>query len=189
MKKVTIFFTITILCITLFSTSCSQKRNINIKNNAVMGSLAAPTEIIVFSDFQCPFCKKTARTLRRMVKAHPNRFKIYFKHFPLKYHQWSFRAACASEAARLQGKFWKMHDLLFERNDELDEDTFLNLARELNLDENQFIKDINSQIVQQKVEADKKEGERLKISGTPYFFVNRQPFHGSYVDLKIQFTP
>jgi protein-disulfide isomerase len=179
---------ILILPLTLFILSCGVEQNINTKNSAMAGSQAAPTEIIIFSDFQCPFCKKAARTVRRMVKTHPNRFKVYFKHFPLSYHQFAFRAACASEAARLQGKFWEMHDLLFAYSDELSEDTFIELAGKLDLNIEKFSKDINSGAVIEKVNADKAEGERLKISGTPYFFVNRQPFHGSYVDLQTEFN-
>jgi protein-disulfide isomerase len=177
--------TLPVLLITLFFISaCSQLRNINIADSAMLGPMAARTEIIVFSDFQCPFCKKAAKELNRLHTAYPNRFKLYFKHFPLKYHQWSEQAARAAEAAGMQGKFWQMHDLLFAWSDQLDENTFLELAQKLNLNEQQFMDDYNSEKIKQKVQADKAEGERLKISGTPYFFINRTPFHGSYIDIR-----
>ncbi|MBN2342867.1 MAG: thioredoxin domain-containing protein [Deltaproteobacteria bacterium] len=150
------------------------------------GHSGARTEIIVFSDFQCPFCKKAARELQRLLRAHPNRLKVYFKHFPLDYHPYSQMAAQAAEAARLQGKFWEMHDLLYGHAEELTDDIFSELAEEIGLNIEQFNTDLTSEKVIAKVLLDKADGEKLGVNGTPYFFINRRPFHGSYVDLKSQ---
>ncbi|MBN2527978.1 MAG: thioredoxin domain-containing protein [Deltaproteobacteria bacterium] len=148
------------------------------------GHPGARTEIIVFSDFQCSFCKKAAREIRRLLLAHPNRLKVYYKHYPLAYHPYSRRAAQAAEAARLQGKFWEMHDLLFAHAEALDDVLVYTLAKKLKLDMERLKKDMDSPEVIAKVNADKAEGERLKIRGTPSFFINRRPFNGSYMDLQ-----
>lgn len=172
--------------VTIFlCTSCMFKQeSIPIDAAPVMGPPGARTEIIVFSDFQCSFCKKAARELSRLQKSHPNRLKVIYKHFPLQYHPFAQKAAHASEAAKLQGKFWEMHDQLFGHAAELSDSLILDLAKSLHLDMKKFETDLNSKKVVTKVNADRADGEKLGVTGTPYFFINREAFHGSYLDLK-----
>jgi protein-disulfide isomerase len=150
----------------------------------MFGHPGARTEVVVFSDFQCSFCKKAAREMERLVRAYPNRIKVYFKYYPLPYHPYARRAAQAAEAARIQGQFKEMHDLLFAHAEELRDALVLEFAAELSLNIDQFKKDMNSPEVIKKIEADKAEGDRLNISGTPSFYINREPFNGSYLDLE-----
>ncbi|MBN2715756.1 MAG: thioredoxin domain-containing protein [Deltaproteobacteria bacterium] len=159
-------------------------QQLSLSGAPMLGHSGARTELIVFSDFQCSFCKKAAREIQRLMRAHPNRFKVYYKHFPLTYHPYSQQAAQAAEAARRQGKFWQMHDQLFAHAEELSDATVVMLAKEIGLDVDRFEADMNSPAVIARVAADRAEGERLGVNGTPYFIINRTPFHGSFEDLK-----
>ena len=165
--------------------ACTSHRvQVSLSSAPMMGPAGARTELVVFSDFQCSFCKKAAREIRRLQRAHPNQLKVYYKYFPLAYHPYAQRAAQAAEAARRQGKFWEMHDQLFAHAEALSDDLVAELAGELELDVKQFVADMNSPEVIAKVNADKAEGERLDVNGTPYFIINRTPYHGSYDTLR-----
>ncbi len=157
---------------------------IDLRDAHRLGPAGAPKELVIFSDFQCTFCKRAAREIQRIHTAHPGRVKVYFKHFPLPYHPQAIKAAMAAEAAGLQGKFWEMHDLLFANSRELHDDIYPELARELDLDLARFEADRGSFDVANKVAADRAEGDSLKVDGTPYFIIDKRPFHGSYSELK-----
>ena len=161
-------------------------RQIDLRDATRRGPAGAQTEIVVFSDFQCPFCKRAAAELERIHRSRPHRTKIYFKHFPLSYHPQGLNAAHAAEAARLQGKFWEMHDLLYANAQELQDDSYAALAAELGLDVERFERDRQSFEVQNRVAADRAEGEALGVDGVPYFLINRVPFHGAYDEIAEQ---
>ena len=107
-----------IILISFFSwVSCSSApapRQISISTAPMLGQDGARTELIIFSDFQCAFCKKAAREIHRLLRVHPNKLKVYFKYYPLSYHPYGQKAAQAAEAAKRQGKFWEMHDIMFD---------------------------------------------------------------------------
>ena len=168
----------------VFLSCMPQKARFILPETPSFGNPGARTELVIFSDFQCSFCKKAAREINRLLRAHPNRFKVYFKHYPLPYHPYSQKAAQAAEAAGRQGKFAEMHDLLFAHAEELSDALVLELADELSLDIKKFKDDMSSPEVIEKVNADKAEGDHLNIAGTPSFFINREPFNESYMDLE-----
>ncbi len=174
-----------ILCCAASALACgAAERNLQLVDPPMLGHRAARNEVVVFSDFQCPFCARTAEELNRLHAALPNRFNVYFKHFPLPQHPAARMAAQAAEAARLQGRFREMHDLLFRHGSRLDESLIVACAEKLQLDMARFRRDLDSPAVAQKVAADVAEGERLGVNGTPYLFINRQPFLGSFADLR-----
>jgi protein-disulfide isomerase len=80
----------------------------------VKGNPDASITILIFSDFQCPFCSRYANTLQQVLNQYPEDVKLVFKHFPLGFHQYAQQAAQAAECAGTQGKFWEMHDALFD---------------------------------------------------------------------------
>jgi protein-disulfide isomerase len=162
------------------------RRNIDLRQATRLGPAGAQAEVVVFSDFQCPFCKRAAAEMHRLHRARPNRAKFYFKHFPLGYHPQALQAAQAAEAARRQGKFWEMHDLLFANAQELNDESYRRLALELGLDVELFERDRASFDVQNRVAADRAEGEALGVDGVPYFLINGVPFHGAYDELAEQ---
>lgn len=138
-------------------------------------------EIVVFSDFQCPFCGQFAKPIRELmakgVEGAPAAVK--FKHFPLNFHPNAQVAAQAALAAGEQGKFWEMHDLLFANQSALQRNDLLRDAEKLGLDMDRFRKDLDSDRLKQAIERDKAEGAKLGVSGTPTFFVNGKEYSGT----------
>ncbi len=178
------FFFVLLLLLVLIGGCEPRKYRVDLTHSALLGKQGAPIEIVVFSDFECIFCKRAAGELKRIHNNKPNRVKIYYKHFPLSRHKNAFNAARAAEAAALQGKFWEMHDRLFSHAKELKDSIYEELAKEIGLDVPRFKKDMWSKEVKERVSADKTEGLNLGVSNTPYFIVNNMPFRYSYADLQ-----
>ena len=163
---------------------CHGTASMDLAHSYRLGPEDAPVEVVVFSDFQCSFCKRAAAEMRRINTRRPGRVKFYFKHYPLSYHPQAINAARASQAAGAQGKFWEMHDILYAHATELNDKIYADLAARLDLDIKRFNADMSSPRIADEVSADRAKGEALGIDGTPYFFIDRIPFHGSYLDLE-----
>jgi protein-disulfide isomerase len=143
---------------------------------------AAPEATIeIFSDFQCPYCKQFAPAVREIESKGIDGIKIRleFKNYPLSFHPFAQLAAQAAMAAREQGKFWEMHDLLFANQPALARENLVKYARELKLNMPQFEKDLDSEHIKKLVAADKAAGEAKKVQGTPSFFINGKEFSGT----------
>jgi len=149
-------------------------------NSPVHGPAAAKITIIEFSDFECPFCSRGKATMDEVQKAYPNDVKVVFKNFPLPFHKNAVPAAKAAMAANKQGKFWEMHDKLFENQKELGQAFYEKAAAEIGLDVAKFKADMNDPEIDKSIEADKKLGEANGIQGTPGFFVNGVAVKGAY---------
>jgi len=143
-----------------------------------------PVDVVVFSDFQCPFCALFSGPLRDVqatgVDGVPVR--VTFKHFPLPMHVNAPLAHQAALAAGEQKRFWEMHDLLFARQQRLRRDDVISYAMQLGLDIDRFRRDLDSERLKQIVAADQHDGEELLVNATPTFFVNGRRFAG-YVPL------
>ena len=141
----------------------------------------APVEIVVFSDFQCQFCAHFATAVREVqakgIEGIPTTIK--FKHFPLSIHRAAMLAHQAALAAAEQGKFWEMHDLLFANQGAVSREDLLLYAKSLKLDLDRFRRDLDSDRIKQLIEADRAEGGKLGIQGTPAFFVNGNRYSGT----------
>lgn len=141
--------------------------------------------VTVFSDFQCPVCRRSHDPIKQLVLDFPGKVKVVFRHNALEMHGRSQPSAVATIAAQKQGKFWEFHDKLFETG-RLDDAGFLDHARALGLDVAKFQSELqNGQLVEW-VKRESKMAEDLGASGTPAFFVNgiRQVGWGSYLALK-----
>ena len=145
-----------------------------------LGSPDALVTLVVVSEFQCPFCKRVNGTLKKLRKSPmgPD-LRIVFFHNPLRFHQQAMPAALAAEAARLQGKFWPMHDLLFTHQRELGDELYLRLARELNLDIERFQSDLKRPELKLRIEAQQKQAVQRGARGTPGFFINGRKMSGA----------
>jgi protein-disulfide isomerase len=176
-------FVVVLFLFALIGGCSPRKYRVDLTHTARLGKQGAPIEVVVFSDFECLFCKRAAAELKRIHRNKPNRVKIYYKYFPLSRHKNAFNAARAAEAAALQGKFWEMHDLLFAHAKELKNELYEELAKKIGLDVARFKKDMWSKEVKERVSADKTEGLNLGVASTPYFIVNKMPFRYSYADL------
>ncbi len=147
------------------------------------GATMAPVTLQVFSDFQCPHCRVAAPLLHQLADEFPGKVRVVYRHFPLNAHPLARSAARAGVAAQLQGKFWSMHDLLFEHQDELSEEKIVGLAKEAGLDMKRFKKDYASKETDERVSLDRKEGEAAGIQGTPTIFVNGRKYELPFEDL------
>lgn len=138
----------------------------------VRGAAEGPITIIEFSDFECPFCARVLPTLADLMKAYPDEIRWVFKHFPLDFHAKAPLAHEAALAASEQGKFWEMHDRIFSNQSAMGREDLIRAAREIGLEVDRFLADLDSRRFRPTVEADKEEGFHLGVSGTPTFFIN-----------------
>jgi protein-disulfide isomerase len=136
------------------------------------GSAAAAIEIVEFSDFQCPFCRRTAPLLKEVLARYADHVRLVWRDFPLPMHEDARRAAVAAQCANEQGRFWLYHDLLFAHQDALKDADLIKhaLTAELNLD--RFKSCVGAGQQQVRIDAAIKEGNRLGISATPTVFIN-----------------
>jgi protein-disulfide isomerase len=141
------------------------------------GSENAVVTLEEFGDLQCPPCANLHEEIKLLQEEYGTKLRIVYRHFPLESHKHAVEAAQAAEAAALQGKFWEMQNLLFERQDEWSESnnvrqSFIGYARQLNLDEPKFVQDMDSPQVKERINSDKQRGDSVSISATPTLFVN-----------------
>jgi len=150
----------------------------------VKGDPEAKVIIVEFSDFECPFCGRAIEVVKQVESRYGKDVRLAFKHNPLPMHPDAPYAARAAIAAGKQGKFWQMHDKLFEANvartpNGLKPDRIDQMARDLGLDLDRFHRDAESQEAKDQVEADQAQARALGATGTPYFYVNGQRIAGA----------
>lgn len=148
------------------------------ENDWTKGGREASVKLIEYSDFQCPACGNFYPVVKKMNEEFGDKLQIAYRHFPLKQvHKNAGLAAQAAEAAGKQGKFWEMHDKIFESqkkwsSDEEVKNVFIGYAEELELDKEKFEEDLNSEEIKNFVEEDVNSGEKAKVNSTPTFFLN-----------------
>ncbi len=148
-------------------------------DDPVRGNPRAPVTIVLFSDFQCPFCARVGPTLDEVQRTYGDRVRIVWKHEPLPFHPNALPAAKAAEAAREQGKFWQMHDRLFASQRELSPDSYDRLAREIGLDLHRFQEASRSDKARSRIEEDQRLAARIGAQATPTMFVNGEKVEGA----------
>ena len=137
------------------------------------GPKDAPVTIVGFSDFQCPFSKSAVGLVDQILAAYPEEVRFVAKQFPLSLlHNDARNAARAALAARRQGKFWEMYDLLFGHQQALDYESLKAYAGTAGMDVVQFEKDMASAEIEVELAADVAEGRRANVTGTPTFFID-----------------
>ena len=144
-----------------------------------MGPASAPVTIVEFSDFQCPYCSRVVPTLKQVEEKYGDKVRVVFRHFPLSFHKEAQKAAEASLCAADQGKFWEMHDLLFEEQRALQVADLKDKAQRLGLDAAKFEKCLDSNKHYEKVQRDIQDGVLAGVSGTPAMFVNGRFLSGA----------
>ncbi|MDF2455059.1 MAG: DsbA family protein [Cytophagaceae bacterium] len=147
----------------------------------VQGNLSAAIELVEYGDYQCPHCGRAYPIIQKIQEAMGDKLKFVFRNFPLtNIHPDAMNAAVAAEAAGLQGKFWEMHDVIFEHQNRLLEHHLISYAEELGLNVEQFKNDMLSEPVITKVEDDFESGMRSGVNGTPSFFINGEKYSNSW---------
>lgn len=156
---------------------------IPVANSAVRGPKDAPVTIVMFSDFQCPFCGRATPVVDDVLKAYPTNVNFVMKQFPLRQiHPNADPAARAALAAGKQGKFWEMHDELYKNNSNLIPETIRSIAEKLGLNMKKFEEDQNSDAVKKQVDEELALGSKVDVRGTPSFFVNGKIAQNRTVD-------
>lgn len=146
---------------------------IPLDGSPVMGAKEPQVTLVVFSDFECPYCSKASVKLEDLVRSYPEHLAMVFKEYPLESHPMSDLAARAAFAAHRQGKFWQMHDTLFSAyGSQLTRERIDIMAQGIGLDMEQFSEDLGSPAATSAIEADRLLGEQLGVDGTPTIFVN-----------------
>ena len=178
---VVVFIGITTL--TGHKSNSSNKGSSSSLTQHVQGQGKSGVKLVEYGDYQCPFCQEYYTTVKQVAADMNEQIFFQFRNFPLvNNHPNAFAAARAAEAADMQGKFWEMHDVLYENNDPngqsgwvaaSDPTTFFNqFAQQLGLNLVKFKQDFASTAVNDRINADMAEGNKLGITGTPTFFLD-----------------
>jgi protein-disulfide isomerase len=153
-------------------------------DRAVMGNRKAPIKVFVYSDFQCPFCKKGFETVEELKKKYGSKLMVMFKHLPLPFHPMAMPAAKRFEAIALQSpkKAYAFHDEVFKNQGGLSGgEAFLDeMVKKAGADVARVKKDMESPKVQQHIQADQEEAKKYNIQGTPGFVVAGVTIKGAY---------
>jgi NhaA family Na+:H+ antiporter len=150
----------------------------------VRGNANAPVTLEEFADFQCPSCGAYYPELKKIESEFGDRLRVIFRERPLvPPHEHALIAAQAAEAAGLQGRFWEMHDKLYENQTAWSEardlvPILVDYAKQIGLDTDRFMKDLNGEVVSTRIFQDGKRAHALNINGTPTFYVNGKEAKG-----------
>jgi len=150
-----------------------QEQFAAVQESFVAGPMNAPVTIVIFSDFQCPFCAKLNPILKQVRSKYRRQVKLEYKFFPLtSIHKLSMEAAIAAQAAARQGKFWEYHDALLDSYDDLSEEKFVQIARQLGLNMERFSRERRDPRFVNVVRKDIREAREHQINSVPTVFVN-----------------
>jgi protein-disulfide isomerase len=145
----------------------------------MLGASHAPNTIVEYGDFECPNCKQAAPAVKLLLKDYAGRVRLVYRHFPLEaVHPHALRAAEAAECAAGQGKFWQMHDLLYENQHALKGHALREYAQRLELDMPRFDFEMKDEVYLQRIREHIRGAEASGVRATPTFFLN-----GKLVDI------
>jgi protein-disulfide isomerase len=138
----------------------------------ILGPANAPITLVEYGDFECPFCGRSYPAVRRIRSELGDRLRFVFRHFPRPEHPHARHAAEAAEAASAQGRFWEMHDQLFEHQDALSDSDLARYAADIGIDVKRFQHELASHVYVERVQRDIQSGAHSDVHGTPTFFIN-----------------
>jgi len=151
------------------------------EHDHAQGPADAPLTLVEYGDFECPACGQAYPVVEALKREMAGRLRFVFRHFPLgTVHPNATAAALAAEAAGRQGKFWEMHDLLYENQDALEDEDLWRYAEALGLDVDRFEEDRRGEACERRVRQDFLGGARSGVNGTPTFFVNGVRHDGGF---------
>ena len=176
MKKL---FVLAIALALLFGCASSLNEGVTPEGRAYRGAENAKLTIYEYSDFQCPFCDRARQNVEEVLRQYPDSVRLEYRYFPLGSHPRGFASALAGACAEEQGKFWKMHDLMFDNQEALEDADLEKYASQSGMDVGAFKKCLVSQQAAKIVSADKAQGESLVVQGTPTFFIGESVVVGA----------
>jgi protein-disulfide isomerase len=145
----------------------------------IQGPIDAPIALVEYGDYECPYCGEAYPIVKAIQERLGDRLCFAFRNFPLvNSHPHAEHAAEAAEAAGAQGRFWEMHDLLYENQDALEDEYLARYAATLGLDAERLIKEVLADTHTGRVREDFRSGARLGVNGTPSFFINGVRYDG-----------
>jgi protein-disulfide isomerase len=149
-----------------------------------IGPPDAPAVLVEYGDYECPYCGEAQPIVVALQKSLPDSLLLVFRNFPLaEAHPHAENSALAAESAGAQGKFWEMHDTLYDHQDALDDDALVQYAGALGLDLQRFVQDMRDRRYENRMREDFRSGVRSGVNGTPTFFINGRRYDGQR-DLK-----
>jgi NhaA family Na+:H+ antiporter len=147
----------------------------------IQGPADAAVTLVEYGDYECPHCRQVAPIVEQLQDRFGDRLRYVFRHFPItSAHPNAQLAAEAAEAAAAQGKFWEMHDRIFEHTGPLDKQQLVSFAQELDLDVERFERELDEHVYADRVREDFMSGVRSGANGTPAFFLNRVRYDGPW---------
>jgi len=146
----------------------------------IQGPIEAPIALLEYGDYECPYCGDAYSVVKAIQERLGNRLCFAFRNFPLvNAHPHAEHAAEAAEAAGVQGKFWEMHDTLYENQTALDDEDLAQYAGDLRLDARRLINEVVADAHVARVREDFRSGARGGVNGTPTFFINGVRYDGA----------
>ena len=149
---------------------------VSIDDDPIKGDKNALVTIIEFSDYECPFCKRSYdNVVTKLYEEYisKGKVKLVFRDYPLPFHKKAIPAAIAANCAGEQGKYWEVHDFLFENPDKLDTTAILNSAEEFGLVKAKFEACINDKSKEKEITKDIEDGQKYGVRGTPSYFIGK----------------
>jgi len=149
---------------------------VSIDNDPIKGDKDAPITIIEFSDYECPFCKRSYDNVFSKLEEEyisKGKVRVVFRDFPLGFHKKAIPAAIAANCAGEQGKYWEVHNFLFENPDKLDTASVINSTAELGLDKAKFEACIKDKSKEKEITKDLEDGQKYGVRGTPSYFIGK----------------
>ncbi len=143
----------------------------------------APVTLVEYGDYECPYCGMAYPIVKAAQRELGSQLRFVFRNFPLgEIHPHARHAAQTAEAAAAQGKFWEMHDMLFEHQDALEDADLVGYAEMLELDAERIARELEAGTYAKRVRDDFRSGVRSGVNGTPTFFVNGERYEGSWAN-------
>ncbi len=156
-----------------------QRVVVNSSGHPALGAKDAPVTIVEFTDFQCPFCKRTEDTLKQLRAKYGDKIRLVHMDFPLPFHSHALDAAKAARCANEQGKFWQYRDALFADQSKLAPADLKATAKTLGLNTGQFGACFDKAKYDSQIKSDQAAGEKVGVDGTPAFFIDGRPITGA----------
>ncbi len=153
----------------------------NTGRDHIQGPVDAPIALVEYGDYECPYCGEAYPIVKAIQEQLGERLCFVFRNFPLSnMHPYAEHAAEAAEAAGAQGKFWEMHDMLFENQDALHDEALAQYAGSLGLDAGRLLGEVLNGAHSARVREDSRSGARGGVNGTPTFFINSVRYAGAF---------
>ncbi len=148
------------------------RAQVSVDDDPSQGNPKGPITIIEFSDFQCPFCKKTRPTIQQILDTYKGKINYVFRDFPLSFHKQARKAAEAANCANEQDKYWEYNSKLWENQGDLEPEKLKEYAKALGLNEKKFTTCLDSGKYAEEIDKDIADGSKAGVSGTPAYFIN-----------------